>query len=185
MREIASKGQLRWAYLRWAVVTVPFILLLGLASSRLAPAGAENAWYMALRKPDFQPPAIAFPIAWTLLYILMGLAVAMVINARGAPGRGLALGLFWTQLALNLAWSPVFFAAHRVSLALTIIGALIVVVAATIVLFWRVRRVAAVMLIPYLGWLCFASTLNYQILKLNPDAESLVSAPAEDQIQIR
>lgn len=185
MREIASKGQLRLAFLRWAVVTVPLILLLGFASGRMVPTGSENAWFRALAKPAIMPPNLAFPIAWTTLYILMGLALAIVINARGARGRGLALTLFAVQLVLNLAWSPVFFGLHQVETALAIIAALVILVAMTILLFWRIRRIAGVMLLPYLAWLCFAGILLYQIHVLNPNAGSLVPERAADQIQIR
>ena len=112
--ELASKEQLRASYLRWAVVTVPFILLLGFTSGRLVPTGSENCWYAALVKPAETPPDIAFPIAWTTIYVLMGLAVAMIVNARGSKLRGPAIGLFAAQLVVNLAWSPLFFGAHQV-----------------------------------------------------------------------
>ncbi|MBO9623989.1 MAG: tryptophan-rich sensory protein [Sphingomonas sp.] len=185
MSEIASKGQLRLAYLRWAIVTVPFILLLGFASGRLAPSGSENPWFVRLTKPEIMPPDWAFPVAWTIIYVLLGLALAMVINARRAPGRGLALTVFAVQLAINLAWSPVFFGMHQVTTALIMIVALIVLVLLTFVLFWRVRKGAALLLLPYLGWLCFAGVLNYEIDRLNPDAASLVLGRGADQMQIQ
>ena len=122
MREIASKGQLRLAFVRWAVVTVPLIVLLGFFSARLAPSGDENPWFLQLAKPAMMPPGIAFPIAWTVLYVLMGLALAMIINARGSRLRGPALLAFVLQMAVNLAWSPVFFGMHLVVTALIIIG---------------------------------------------------------------
>ena len=96
--EIATKEQLRGVFLRWAVVTVPLILLLGFASSRIAPAGAQNRWYAALVRPGITPPDWVFPVAWSALYILMGLALAMIINARGSRLRGLAIALFVLQL---------------------------------------------------------------------------------------
>ncbi|WP_448664732.1 TspO/MBR family protein [Sphingomonas sp. CJ20] len=185
MREIASKGQLRLAFLRWAMVTVPFILLLGFASARFAPTGPENPWYMALVKPAIMPPGWAFPVAWTILYILMGLALAMVINARGSRLRTPALLVFAAQMVTNLAWSPVFFGMHKITAALVIIAVLLVLVLATIALFARVRTVAAVLLLPYVAWIVFAGTLLYQIHQLNPQAESLAPGRAVDQIQIR
>ena len=75
---IASRSQLRMSFLRWAVFTVPLILLLGFASGRAVPSGSENGWYMALQKPALTPPGIVFPIAWTSLYILIGFAVALI-----------------------------------------------------------------------------------------------------------
>lgn len=185
MRELASKDQLRLAYLRWAMVTVPLILLLGFASGRTAPSGDENAWFMALEKPAIMPPGWAFPLAWSVLYILMGLALAIVINARGSRKRAPALILFVVQLLLNLAWTPVFFGLHQVVTALVIIAALIVSVALTIRLFWQVRRTAGLLLLPYLAWICFAFVLLYQIHQRNPDAQSLVPSRPTDQIEIR
>ena len=80
MGGIASKGQLRVSFLRWAVFTVPLILLLGFASGRAVPAGADNGWYIALQKPALTPPGWVFPVAWTSLYILLGLAWAASVG---------------------------------------------------------------------------------------------------------
>lgn len=185
MREIASKGQLRLAFLRWAVVTVPLILLLGFASGRLAPSGDENPWFARLVKPEIMPPGWAFPVAWSILYVLLGLALAMVINARGSSVRVPALIVFAIQMAINLAWTPAFFGMHQLVTALIMIAALLVLVVLTILLFWRVRKAAAVLLIPYLLWLGFAFVVLYQVHVLNPNAGSLVPARSADQIQIR
>ena len=93
MMEIASRGQLRMAYARYALVTVPAILLLGTLSGKVSNSGYGNPWFDALAKPSFMPPGWAFPVAWSLLYILLGLSLAIILNARGAKGRGLAVGL--------------------------------------------------------------------------------------------
>ena len=182
MNEIASPGQLRLAYLRWALVTVPAIVFLGFLSGRLANSGFGNRWFDALLKPDFMPPGWAFGVAWTILYILMGLALAIVIHARGARGRGLAITLFLVQLLLNLTWSPLFFRAHQVDNALVLIQLLFVLVAVTTFVFWRIRQMAGLLLLPYLAWLGFASALNYEIGRLNPDAETLVAPALKTQI---
>lgn len=182
MNEIASPGQLRLAYLRWALVTVPAIVFLGFLSGRLANSGYGNRWFDALAKPDFMPPGWAFGVAWTILYIFMGLALAIVIHARGARKRGLAIALFLAQLLLNLLWSPLFFRAHQVDNALVLIVVLFILVAITSLLFWRIRRVAGLLLLPYLAWLGFASALNYEIGRLNPDAETLVAPALRTQI---
>lgn len=182
MNEIASPGQLRLAYLRWSLLTVPAIVLLGFLSGRLANSGYGNRWFDALEKPALMPPGWLFGVAWTILYILMGLALAIVLHARGAKGRGPAIVLFLVQLLMNLAWSPLFFRAHQVGSALVLILALIVVVAITIWLFGRIRRVAGLLLLPYLAWLAFASFLNYEIGRLNPDAETLVAPALSTQI---
>ncbi|MDR7153736.1 tryptophan-rich sensory protein [Sphingobium xenophagum] len=182
MNEIASPGQLRLAYLRWALFTVPAIVLLGFLSGRLANSGYGNRWFDALEKPALMPPGWLFGVAWTSLYVLMGLALAIVLHARGAKGRGPAIALFLVQLFMNLAWSPLFFRAHQVGSALVLILALIVVVAVTAWLFARIRRVAGLLLLPYLAWLAFASFLNYEIGRLNPDAETLVAPALSTQI---
>lgn len=182
MNEIASPGQLRLAYLRWALVTVPAIVFLGFLSGKLANSGFGNRWFDALLKPAAMPPGWAFGVAWTILYVLMALAFAMVLHARGARGRGAAITLFLVQLVMNLTWSPLFFRAHQVGQALFLLVALFLVVAATTLLFWRIRRLAGVLLLPYLAWLAFASFLNYEIDRLNPDAETLVAPALKTQI---
>lgn len=184
MREIASKGQLRLAYLRWAVVTVPFILLLGFTSARLAPSGSANPWFAKLVKPAIMPEEWVFPVAWTALYILMGLALAMIINARGSTLRGPALVVFAVQMAVNLVWSPVFFGMHQVVTALIIIGVLFGLAVVTTFLFGRVRTGAALLMVPYLAWICYAGFLLYRINELNPDASRIAPGRASDQIQI-
>ncbi|WP_423602215.1 TspO/MBR family protein [Sphingomonas sp. MS122] len=182
--EIASKGQLRLAFLRWAIVTVPFILLLGFASGRLFPSGEANLWYQMLQKPAETPPGWVFPVAWTALYVLLGLALAMIINARGSRLRGPALALFGVQMAANLAWSPLFFGFHQVSAALLLIGAIFVLALATAILFGRIRKGAAWLMVPYLAWLGFAGVLNYKIDQLNPNAETLVPGQSAPQMSI-
>ncbi|HEY1606378.1 MAG TPA: TspO/MBR family protein [Allosphingosinicella sp.] len=171
MTEIASRAQLRMSYLRWALVTVPLILLLGTLSGVAAGSAMGNPWFAALRKPAFMPPGWAFPVAWTILYIMLGLALALILHARGARGRPLAIGLFVVQLVLNYGWSPLFFGAHKVSLAFAAILAMLAIAAAAAFLFFRIRRAAGLLMLPYLAWLLFAGALNHGIERLNPDAE--------------
>jgi benzodiazapine receptor len=174
VNEIASKGQLRLSYLRWALFTVPAIVFLGFLSGRIANSGYGNRWFAALEKPEFMPPAIAFPIAWTILYILLGLALAIVLHARGARLRGIAIVFFLIQLVGNYFWSPLFFAQHKVTLALYLIVGILAVALVTAVLFWRIRKLAAWLMLPYLLWLGFAAALTMEIKRLNPGAETLV-----------
>ena len=173
MTAIASKSQLRMSFLRYALFTVPAILLLGTVSGRVAGSGYGNAWFDALEKPAIMPPGWVFGVAWTTLYILLGLALALVLHARGARGRGLAIALFLAQLMLNFAWSPIFFAYHEVGAAFWTIFAMILLSLATTVLFWRIRRAAALLMLPYLAWLGFAALLTWQIGMLNPAAAEL------------
>lgn len=182
--EIASKAQLRLAFLRWAIVTVPFILLLGFASGRLFPSGDANPWYQMLVKPAATPSGWVFPVAWTTLYVLLGLALAMIVNARGSRLRRPALILFAVQMAANLAWSPLFFGYHQVSAALILIGVIFVLALATTLVFARIRKGAAWLMVPYLAWLCFVGVLSYQIDQLNPNAETLVPASSAPQMAI-
>ncbi|MEP9402823.1 TspO/MBR family protein [Sphingomonas sp. VNH70] len=184
MREIASQGQLRAGFLRRAVVVVPLILLLGFLSGRMVPVGSENRWYQLLTLPAIRPPDWAFPMVWSTLYILMGVALALVLNARGARGRGVAVALFAVQLLLNLAWTPLFFGLHQVTAALVLIVTLWAAALATTIAFGRIRPLAAWLLVPYLAWLTVAAALNWQIDRANPDAETLASPPASTQIEL-
>jgi translocator protein len=184
MNELASTGQLRMSFLRVALVTVPLILFLGVLSGVLAGSGSDNIWFAQLAKPAAMPPDIVFPIAWTILYVLIGLALSHIIFARGASGRGIAIGLFVAQLLLNLAWSPIFFAYHAVGLAFAVILLMIVLVLATTLAFARIRRNAALLMLPYLLWLCFAAWLNHEIEMLNPDAATLAPGHASAQVQL-
>ncbi len=182
MNEIASRGQLRLAYLRWALFTVPVVVALGFLSGRIANSGYGNRWFAALEKPALMPPGWAFGFAWAVLYILMALALAIVLHARGARLRGAAIALFLVQLLLNLLWSPLFFRAHQVDDALILLFVLLLVVLATTGLFWRIRPVAGLMLLPYIAWLGFAAFLTYEIGRLNPGAETLVAPALRTQI---
>ena len=102
---------------------------------------------------------------------MMGLALAMVASARGARGRKIAIAAFAVQFALNLAWSPLFFAAHQITGGLILLAVLDVAVVLTIVLFQRVRPVAALLLLPYLAWILFATYLNWEFRTANPGAD--------------
>jgi translocator protein len=184
MTELASSGQLRMSFLRVALVTVPLILFLGIVSGVLADSGYGNAWFAGLAKPAAMPPAWLFPVVWTILYILLGFALALVIGARGASGRGIAIGLFLLQLALNLAWSPVFFGAHRIDLAFGIILVMILATILTIFAFARIRRQAALLMLPYLAWICFAAWLNHAIETVNPNAETLAPGGVNAQVRL-
>lgn len=184
MGELASPSQLRQSFARWALVTVPAVVFLGFLSGRLSNSGFGNPWFNALVKPAAQPPGWVFGAAWSVLYVLLGLALAMVIDARGARARRPAIALFTVAFALNLAWSPLFFAAHQVTAALVLIVAMLIAAVATTLVFGRVRTAAAWLMVPYLAWLCFAAILNFQIMRLNPDAETLVAPGPVTQIEL-
>ena len=182
MGGIASGGQLRMSFLRWAAVTVPAILLLGFLSARSVPVGSENAWYRALAKPAINPPDWVFPVTWTILYVMIGFALAMVLNARRAKGRGVAVALFAAQLALNLIWTPLFFGAHQVTAALLDIVAMLLLAVAATVAFARIRAAAAWLMVPYLVWISFAGVLTWRIGQMTPDAAALVPRETTSQV---
>lgn len=184
MMEIATPKQLRQSYLRWALVTVPAILLAGSLSGVLSNSGYNNRWFAALDLPAHTPPGWVFGLVWPILYICLGLALAMILHARGAKGRGFALLLFFVQLVANFAWSPLFFALHQVTNALYLIIFILMVTLATSFAFGSIRKAAAWLLVPYMAWLVFAAILNFQIDQRNPDAETLVPGAASTQIGI-
>ncbi len=184
MSELALPGQLRMSFLRVALVTVPLILFLGILSGVAAGSSPDDPWFSALAKPAAMPPAWVFPVVWMVLYILIGLALAMVLSARGAEGRWIGVTLFILQFALNLAWSPVFFGAHLVGVAFAIILLMIVLTIATVLAFARIRPRAAALMLPYLAWICFAAWLNHAVDALNPRAETLAPAQSSAQVQL-
>jgi translocator protein len=183
MGELASKDQLRMSLTRWALVLVPAIVFLGFLSGQVSGSGGSNPWFVALVKPAINPPAKVFPVVWTLLYVMMGVALAMIVDARGAKGRGKAIGLFGLQFAMNLAWSPLFFAAHQVFAALLLILAMLVVAIATAFAFAGIRKPAAWLMLPYILWLCFACVLNWEFHRLNPNAASLEARPGQTEVK--
>ena len=184
MSELASAAQLRMSLVRWALVTVPATIFLGFLSGRLSNSGFGNSWYATLVKPAIQPPGWAFGLAWTILYALLGLALATVIDARGNRHRSSAITLFAVAFIANLAWPPLFFAAHQVVAAFVLLLCALVLAIATTFAFGRVRTAAAWLMLPYLLWLSFASILNWQTHLLNPDAESLVPPSRGTQIDL-
>lgn len=184
MTVLASRAQLRASFIRWALFFVPIVVLLGFLSGMVANSGPDNPWFASLVKPSIYPPPQAFGIVWSILYVMIGLAGALVAAAWGARGRTAALVLFVIQLALNLAWTPVFFGMHQMQAALYLIGLMDVAVLITVVLFWRVRWQAGALLLPYLAWICFATALNWQILALNPEADGSGYSGAAQRIEL-
>ena len=174
MGELASRDQLRMSFIRWALVTIPATLFVGFLSGQASNSGYGNRWFDALIKPELLPPGWVFPVVWSVLYILLGLVLAMLLHARGARNRGLALGLFLGQLVLNFLWAPLFFGAHQVSLALILILIILALSIAATFAIAPIRKQAAWMMVPYMVWLSLASLLTLQIDRMNPDAEMMV-----------
>jgi benzodiazapine receptor len=124
-------------------------------------------WYAALAKPSFTPPDWLFGPVWTILYILMAVAVWRVGGAVSSSARHLATLLFCVQLAFNAIWSPVFFGLEAPLAGLYVIVALDIFVGATLIAFWRLDRLAGIMFVPYLAWVCYATALNAAIVMRN------------------
>lgn len=129
-----------------------------------------RGWYRTLAKPSFNPPGWIFGPVWTTLYLLMAIAAWLVFNTPATSARTLGLGLFLVQLALNLAWSWIFFRKHAIGAAAVEVALLWCSIGGTTVLFSQVSVVAAWLMAPYWAWVSFASILNATIWRLNPTA---------------
>ncbi len=146
---------------------VPFVALPVAAGAGVGMLIAPEikGWYKTLRKPSWNPPNWLFGPVWTVLYTMMGIASYRVYKAGGGA---LPMGLYTSQLVMNLAWSPLFFKTHKLGLASAEIVGLLGVLAATIVEFDKVDRTAALMMLPYGAWTSFAAALTVTIWQLNP-----------------
>lgn len=180
---------------------LPFIalpMLSGMVSG--LTTDSRSTWYRTLNKPSFQPPPKAFPIVWPTLYAMMGYASyriyqqttgmavkdsaqstslsTIVDNVKSALEPSSAARrpylLYFTQLGINLCWTPLFFGMHRPDLSLMNITLLLPTLVSTITEFYKVDQTAALLLLPYLGWSCFAWLLNYKIVALNPSSSPLL-----------
>ena len=126
------------------------------------------AWYAGLAKPWWTPPAFVFPFAWTTLYILMAISLWRLWDrAVPSPARASAITWFLIQLALNAAWSPVFFGWHGIRTALVIIVALLAAIVMTMIAASRADKPAMWLLAPYLAWVIYATTLNAGVVAMN------------------
>jgi tryptophan-rich sensory protein len=130
---------------------------------------AITTWYATLQKPPFTPPNWLFAPAWITLYLLMGIS-AFIIWRRGLDNRWVkrALTVFLIQLVLNALWSVAFFGLESPLYGVIVIAALWVAILFTILKFFKISSVAAVLMLPYILWVTFAAVLNVSILVLNP-----------------
>jgi translocator protein len=158
---------------------------LGLLSARITGPSGLNPWYLGLVKPEIQPPGMWFGLAWALLYAMIGAALGLIFATRTTRGKSLAVIFFLVQLGLNLAWSPLFFRAHRMQDAFWLLVAVFIVSLVVTWRFWVIRRLAALLMLPYLAWLVFAGVLNWQIVQLNLDGGPTISFGTEAAIPPR
>jgi benzodiazapine receptor len=127
-----------------------------------------GSWYKGLDKPSWRPPDWLFAPVWAFLYATIAVAGWLVWREAGMVGAAPALAIYAVQLALNASWSPLFFGLHRPDLAFFEIIVLWLSIAATIVLFYPIQAGAALLLLPCLAWVSFASALNFAIWRRNP-----------------
>ncbi|BBK38973.1 tryptophan-rich sensory protein [Allostella sp. ATCC 35155] len=148
----------RWVSLTgFLALTVGGGLVLGLLT-------APGAWYAGLAKPAFNPPAWVFGPVWTALYVMIAVAGWRTFER---DRTGWPMTLWWAQLGLNFLWTPVFFAAHRIGLALVVIMLMLATLLGFIAAAWRRDRAAAWLFVPYAAWVAFASALNASLYLLN------------------
>jgi translocator protein len=157
-----------------APLTSPIMLLvfviISLAAGRLGAAITEpalDAWYRGLAKPDWTPPDIVFPVAWSLLYVTMGIAAWLVWKSAERGEARLPLTFFFGQLVINVLWAFSFFGQRDPFLGLVCLGALVLAVVLTTVAFQRVSKLAGWLFLPYLLWLGYAGALNFAIWQMN------------------
>lgn len=151
----------------WLALAIAVLVCFGAAAlGSWATVRGLREWYPALRKPSWNPPNAVFGPVWTILYLAMAVAVWLVWRSGGDVT--VAVGLFALQLALNVAWSVVFFGQRNPRGGLVVIVGLWLAIAATLVVFASIDPLAGALFIPYLAWVTFASVLNGTIARLNP-----------------
>ncbi len=148
------------------VLFVGLCLGIGALGAAVTAASAKT-WYAALAKPSFNPPDGVFAPVWTVLYVMMAVAAWRAWRVADRETAQGALTLFALQLALNLGWSVVFFGLERIGPAIAVIVVLDVAVVATALAFRTLDRIAALLLVPYVLWIGFATVLNVAIWRLN------------------
>jgi tryptophan-rich sensory protein len=152
----------------WAGLTLwVAVCVLGGAAIGVLTGGGDSAWYRTLNKPAWTPPSWLFAPVWTSLYAMMGIAAWRVWRTGGWHEHAAALTLFSVQLAVNFAWSPLFFTFQRIDLALADIVLLWLLIVATLRQFASIDRLSAWLLLPYLAWVSYATALNAAIAGAN------------------
>jgi tryptophan-rich sensory protein len=151
---------------------IGFLVWLAIVSiaAVVGAVGSNDAstFYTQLTRPHWAPPPAVFGPVWSTLYLLMAISAWLVWRERGTARLQPALTLFVVQLCANALWSWLFFAWRMGALAFAEVLVLFVLIAITISLFWRISRLAAVLLLPYLGWVAFASALTWSVWQSNP-----------------
>jgi tryptophan-rich sensory protein len=149
------------------------LVLLGFIAACLLAAltGAvfrPGDWYERLIKPSWRPPNQLFAPVWSVLYLMIAISGWLIWRQAGFVGTTPPLAIYALQLVLNAAWTPLVFGLHRIDLGFFDIVLVWLSIVATIVLFYPIHLVAAMLLLPYLAWITFAAALNFALWRLNP-----------------
>lgn len=154
--------------MRWLYLLFWILLTLGVGGiSGYMTTGSVDGWYRTLVRPSFAPPNWVFGPVWTLLYLMMGVAVWLASSAATGPLRNRIIVVFLVQLSLNFFWSLIFFNRHQIGFALIEVVVMWLAIAASAWLFAQSSRAAAFMMLPYLAWVTFATALNAGFWWLN------------------
>jgi translocator protein len=153
----------------WKNLLIAIVAVLALSWLSSLPVTANMAWYEGLEKASFNPPSWSFGVVWPILYIMMTIAAWLIWHptSRNKKQVQKARAVFIIQLICNLLWTPIFFGLQSPLYGLAWIAVVWAAVALTLALFWRIRRLAGILLLPYLAWVSFAALLNYSILMQN------------------
>lgn len=141
-----------------------FIVLVVGLGALIGIANVPGEWYQSLAKPPFNPPNWIFGPVWTTLYVLIGIAGARTWLAAPSSAR---MQMWFGQMALNFLWTPAFFGAESTALGLAVILPLLLSIIAFIRFSWRPDRLSAILFLPYLAWVSFATLLNLSLFLLN------------------
>lgn len=153
---------------RWIGLVVFIVVCLGAGGlGAIATTPEIEGWYATLDKPRWNPPDFVFGPVWTTLYVMMAFAAWTVWKPEGFKAATVPLTLFAVQLALNIAWSWIFFGMHQPGWAFAEIVILWLAILATAMAFSRTSKIACWLMLPYLAWVSFASVLNFTIWRLN------------------
>lgn len=151
-------------------LAVSLLLAFGTAAIGAKASASAGGFYRQLVLPEWAPPGWVFGPVWSVLYLLMGIAVWLVWRERGLREAKMAYWLFAAQLVANGLWSWLFFAWRQGAWSSAEIVVLWILILGTVVAFWRIRPLAGVLLLPYLAWVTFATGLCFTIWRLNPAA---------------
>ena len=167
MRQTRRGACSRGGTLRNSMIGLLGWLAVVFLAAGVAAVHGPGIWYDGLVKPPLNPPDIAFPIVWNILYVMMALAAWLIWRECGFRLACRCMGMFFAQLIFNAAWMWIFFGLKQPGWALAEILALWVLILLTTIGFWRRHRLAGLLMIPYLLWVGFAAWLNYGLWRLN------------------